>query len=258
MKNIDFLKKYQKLQHKIMFDELIELNGSRLGTSNLDKTAFWNFSLADRNINEKELLEIEEKMELFDRVPVVYLENSGEFLETVQLLKSKNYKKIYEDSWMFWNENEISDERFFQIKKVENSDDLKIYLKTLDDCFGNDDPQNPYGELGDYLKVAEKVWFEFHDSDRLEYFIAYKNDEAVAVAALSNFEGIGYISNVGSLKKVRGEGFGRLVTLYCVEISKKRGNNLHFLATEENTYPNEFYKQIGFKTKFTGIAYAKN
>ena len=152
----------------------------------------------------------------------------------------------------------FSEERFFQIKKVENDDDLKIYLKTFDDCFRNDDPQNPYGELGDYLKVAEKVWREYHDSDRLEYFIAHKEDKAVAVATLNNFEGLGYISNVGSLREVRGEGFGKLVTLYCVEMSKRKGNSLHFLATEENTYPNEFYKQIGFETRFTGIAYSKN
>ena len=151
----------------------------------------------------------------------------------------------------------ISSKRFFQVKKVKSEEDLKIYLETFNNCYKNDDPQNPYGELGDYLKVAEKVWYENHSLDRIEYFIAYKGAKPVAVATLTNFEDLGYISNVGSLKEVRGERFGKLVTLYCINVSKSRGNELHFLATEEHTYPNEFYKRIGFETRFTGIAYAK-
>jgi ribosomal protein S18 acetylase RimI-like enzyme len=256
MENIDLLKKYQQLQYGIMFDEIIDLNGSTLGISNLDKTAFWNFSLVYRNINDKELTEIEEKMKSFDRKPVVYVKNDEKFSETVKLLKNKQYKKSYEDSWMSWMGGEISTERFDQVKKVNDERQLKIYLETFNNCFRNNDPQNPYGELGDYLKVAEKVWHNNHNSDRLEYFIAYKDEKPVAVATLNNFEGLGYISNVGSLKEVRGEGFGKLVTLHCVEASKNKGNNFHFLATEENTYPNNFYKKIGFKTNFTGVAYS--
>lgn len=257
MENIEFLKKYQKLQQGIMFDKLIDLKHSIFGFSQLDKTAFWNFALVLRNINKNEFSEIEEKIISMNRNLVIYVEDSNEFLGTVELLKSEGYEKLYEDSWMFWKADEISDERFGQIKKVESEDDLRVYLETLDNCFQNDDPQGPYGELGDYLKVAEKVWYEHHDSNRIEYFIAYKGEKPVAVATLTNFENLGYISNVGSLKEVRGEGFGKLVTLYCVSVSKSRGNGSHFLATEEGTYPNEFYRRIGFETKFTGIAYSK-
>ncbi len=84
-----------------------------------------------------------------------------------------------------------------------------------------------------------------------------KEDSPVAVSTLNNYEGIGYISNVGSIKEVRGEGFGKLSTLYCVHKSQKNGNKVHCLATEEDTYPNEFYKRIGFQTKFTAVGYKK-
>lgn len=240
-----------------MFDRLIDLDGLILGISDLDKTEVWNFALVCRNINEAEIFEIERKIESLNRKPVIYVENSEDFLGTTELLKGKNYEKIYEDSFMFWKGGNISKKRFSQVKKVSNVDDLEIYLETFNNCFQNNDPQNPYGELGDYLKVAQKVWHDHYNSGRLEYFIAYKEDEPVAVSTLTNFEGLGYISNVGSLKEVRGEGFGKLATLYCVEMSKNRGNSSHFLATEENTYPNEFYKRIGFETRFTGIAYSK-
>ena len=118
-------------------------------------------------------------------------------------------------------------------------------------CYQKDDPQNAYGELGDYLGVAESVWYKHHKTGKVEYFIFYKDKIPVAVSTLTNFQNIGYISNVGSLKEVRGQGFGKLATLYCVEQSKKRGNITHCLATEEGTYANEFYSKIGFSTKFT-------
>jgi len=74
---------------------------------------------------------------------------------------------------------------------------------------------------------------------------------------LTNHDGIGYISNVGSLRKVRGEGFGKIASLYPVSQSIKNGNLEHCLATEEGTYPNEFYKRIGFETRFTAVCYVK-
>ncbi|MBU1071268.1 hypothetical protein KKG65_02540 [Patescibacteria group bacterium] len=81
--------------------------------------------------------------------------------------------------------------------------------------------------------------------------------EPVAVTTLTNFAGIGYISNVGSLKKVRGKGFGKTASLYSAQQSVNNGNQVHALATEEGDYPNEFYKRIGFETKFSTLGFVK-
>lgn len=124
-------------------------------------------------------------------------------------------------------------------------------------CFQKNDPQNPYGELGDYLKVAEKVWWRHHATNRIEYFMVYDGNEPVAVSTLTNYKSIGYISNVGSLKSVRGKGFGKLATIYCVNLSNKHENKYHCLATEEGTYPHEFYQRIGFEKKFSAVCFTK-
>lgn len=147
--------------------------------------------------------------------------------------------------------------RFADVKAVKAQTDLKVFLETFDQCYRKGDPQNPYGELGSYLKVAEKAWKKYKDTDRLLYFVAYKGKKPVAVASLTSHAGLGYISNVGSLKSVRGEGYGKLATLYCVYKSQQIGNKVHCLATEEGTYPNEFYKRIGFRTRFTGDLFVK-
>ncbi|MBP9700192.1 hypothetical protein KBD71_02825, partial [Candidatus Woesebacteria bacterium] len=70
-------------------------------------------------------------------------------------------------------------------------------------------------------------------------------------------QGHGYISNVGSLRSVRGEGFGKLVTLYAVDQSIKNRNSFHYLGTEEGHYPNVFYTRIGFETKFKAVGWSK-
>lgn len=260
MGNFNFLQKYQKLQHSIMFDVLINLGFATVGCSKTDPSPFWNLALTDQVFDKNQILKVEETLKKHNRDSTIYFENKNELNGLKDLLKNKGYKKSYEDSWQFWvNEKTIDMRHFDAVKKIINKEELKIFLETFDQCYQKNDPQNPYGELGsDYLKVAEKVWHSHSQGERIEYFMVYKNNKPVAVSTLTNYDGIGYISNVGSFREVRGEGFGKAATLFCVKESIKHGNKEHCLTTEEGKYPNEFYKRIGFSPKFTAIAYTKN
>lgn len=257
MTNFQFLQRYEQLQTGIMFDKIIDINFATISLCNKDDGSFWNRALINSEITKDQLLEIEKEMDKIERTPSFYFENRDDLKPLINFLNDNKYKIDYEDSWMFWTNKEIDRNGFKKIKKVTNEEELKIFLTTFNNCYQNDDPQNPYGELGDYLKVTEDVWYQNNDKDKLEYFIVYDNNEPVAVTTLTNFSGIGYISNVGSLRSVRGKGFGKLATLFCVEESKKHGNTEHCLATEEGDYPNEFYKRIGFETKFNAIGLIK-
>src|SRR3989338_3888915 len=257
MDNSQFLRDYQELQHTIMFDKLIDLGFSRVGYCEGDKSGFWNQALVNKLLTNGQLDLIEATLKKLDRPSAVYFENRDSLKPLVEFLIKNNYRHYFEDCWLFHPGVEINTDRFGQVKKVSTERELNIFLKTFDACFQKNDPQNPYGELGDYLKVAEKVWHRHQKTNRIEYFTVYSGDEPVGVSTLVNFKQIGYISNVGSLKKVRGQGFGKLATLYCVGLSKKRGNHDHCLATEDGTYPHEFYQRIGFVKKFSAACYLK-
>lgn len=257
MKNFDFLKKMQQLQDGIMYDGVIDLDFASIGFSKTDKSEFWNTAITDKLLSDTQISKIEAEFKSLGRTPTIYFENKPKFKLLIDKLVDLGYKKSFEDSWQFWKGGEIDRKHFGNVKKVSSEEELKIFLDTFDECYQKDDPQNPYGKLGDYLKVAEDTWRKNFNVRPFEYFIVYKGEEPVAVATLTSYEGIGYISNVGSLKSVRGQGYGKAATLYCVEQSINRGNTETCLATEEGAYPNEFYKRIGFETRFTAVANSK-
>lgn len=257
MSNFEFLQKYTHLQEGLMFDEVVNLGFALVGYSLIDKSGYWNNALTNQILDEDEISEIEKQLMLKDRKPAVYFENSPKLRPLAQVLSQRGYKKEWEDCWQFWGGGIINTNHFENIKKVETPEDLQVFLKTFNSCYQKDDPQNPYGELGDYLKVAEKVWHKHKGTNKLEYFVVYRGGEPVAVSTLTNFEGLGYIANVGSLKEVRGKGYGKTATLFCVDRSIKNGNTEHCLATEEGAYPNEFYKRIGFVSRFTAEGFTK-
>ena len=257
MDNFKFLQDYEQLQHAIMFDKFVDLGFAIVSYCRGDNSVFWNHALTNKVLSDNELEKVEKTIKSLNRKPAVYFENKEKLQWLVDFLKGKKYKFSFEDSWMFHSGKNIGSSRFNQVKKVTSEEQLRVFLNVFDACYQMGDPQNAYGELGDYLKVAKKVWRKHHKTNRLEYFLLYSDDKPVAVSTLTNYNGIGYISNVGSLRGVRGKGFGKVATNFCVEQSKKRGNKNHCLATEEGTYANEFYKRTGFVTKFTAVGYLK-
>jgi len=220
-------------------------------------SSFFNHAQTDSLFSKNELDEIEQTLKGLERKPAVYFENRQGLSGLANFLAQEGYKKTWEDSWMFHSGQNIDESVFSQVKKVEDEAGLEEFLKTFDACYQEGDSQNPYGKLGDYLDVAKDAWNRHNKSGKIEYFTIHDGKNLVAVSTLTNFAGIGYISNVGSLRRVRGKGFGKIASMYCVKQSIDNGNSEHALATEEGHYPNEFYKRIGFKTRFTALGYVK-
>ena len=258
MKNDQFLQNYQFLQYGIMFDKLINLDFASIVWCKKYDSSFFNYAQVNTVISEEQLKYIEKEMLILDRESSIYFESTDELLPLGELLKNNGYKKSWEDSWMF-HSGQISELMSFDfVSKVLTESQLDTFIDVFDRCYQDNDPKNPYGTLGEYLEVARESWRTNASSGKIEYFIVYKDTTPVAVSTLTNFAGIGYISNVGSLQEVRGEGFGKIASLFCVKHSRENGNKVHALATEDGQYSNSFYKKIGFETKFTALGFSKD
>ena len=234
-----------------MLQKTIDLGYAYLNFSEYDSSVFWNLALTNQLLNSQQVDYIEKEFTKVERIPAIYFENSNENKRLGEMLVQNGYKKSFEDSWMFYQSSKVDRKNFELVKSVENEGDLEIFLKTLDRCYQKDDPQNVYGELGEYINTMKKAWNKSSKGGGIACFIVYENNKPVAVSTLNNYK------DVGSLRDVRGKGFGKLATLYAVSESLNKQHKITCLGTEEGTFPNEFYKRVGFQTKFTACAFSK-
>lgn len=257
MDNPSFIKKHLDLQAGLYWEKPIKLKFSTIVYSKVNEEVFSNFAFTNKILSKTEIQKIDERFANFNRNPSIYFENRKNLSLLEKTLVMQGYKKDFEDSWMFYGRKKVDKKYFGNIKEISSAKDLEIFLKVFESCYQRGDPQNPYGELGKYLEETRTVWLKFASTGRVRYFMAYQASDPVAVSSLTNFDGLGYISGVGSIREVRGEGFGKAATLFSVQESIDQGNKSHYLITEEGHYPNEFYKRIGFKTKFRALSCIK-
>ncbi|KKT65713.1 MAG: hypothetical protein UW61_C0040G0007 [Candidatus Curtissbacteria bacterium GW2011_GWC1_44_33] len=224
LSNYDFLAAYQNLQTGIEFDELIKRSSATVSHTAKNAAPYCNFALINKMLSDEEFSELEHLFSSLERTPVIYFENKPTLVKHLDRFKKRGYEKAFEDSWMFYERDVIDKSRFPQVKKVDDHKSLEVFLKTWDASLQSGDPQNPYGSVKGYLDNYRQAWLKFGASNRVQYFIVYDGEQPVATALLHSFEGVGYISNVGSLQTVRGRGFGKLATLYAVKRSQQIGN----------------------------------
>ncbi len=234
-----------------MFDSVADLGFALLPYCASDSSTFWNYAVTNEVISPAQLTSIEQHMRQNQRQAALYFENTDELSSLAVILKQHRYLQKSEDTWMVYPGAVIDDSSLGVVKKVETPEDLEVYLHTFNESYQKNDPTNPYGELGEYLDATRQAWMTHHQTDRIEYYIVYKDLLPVAVSALSSLDGLGYISNVGSLLSVRGQGFGKIATYYAISQSQKKKNSTHLLLTEDGTNPHRFYTALGFETKCT-------
>lgn len=257
MTNFYYIKKFQQLELEVAYNSLKEFSFGTLAYTQRNESIYENYILVNRLLNKGNLIEIEKEFLFFNRKSAIYFEEHSELLENKIFLQSQGYTKSWKDSWLFYKKLISNIDDFSLVRKVNTSEDMDIFLTVFDNSYQENDPKNPYGSVKMYLDSNKAKFLEHGKSSRLQYFIAYDKKEPVAVSILTSHEGLGYVSGVGSLQKVRGKGFGKLVTLYAVFISQQIGNKKHFLLTEEGTYPYEFYKRLGFISEFLAIGMFK-
>lgn len=137
---------------------------------------------------------------------------------------------------------------FSRLKKVESLPELEIFMKIFDACYRLEDEKAGRGSgFNQCLQSTRADWECFHQHDRVEFFILFHHHLAVGIVSLTNFDGLGYISNIGILPAHRGLGLGKLITLLGVRMSIKHGNKSHFLIAEQGAQPQKIYAKIGFE-----------
>lgn len=251
------LQTYQEMNLGVDYDEIIKVGSASLCLSHHDKGILGNYALVNAQIPQEELKKIEAVFSKHDRMSTIYFEERVGLLNLIDSLKEQGYKQTITDSWLFYEDEVKNQAKFDQIKIVKTDADFEAWLQTLDKCFVNDDPQNPYGPITHYVESSRKRWPDKKNNPDLEYYVVYEDGKPVATSMLNNRNGLGYIAAVGSLPSARGKGYGKLASLFAVYRSQQRKNFFTCLSTEEGHFPYKFYTRIGFNDRLRAVSFTK-
>jgi ribosomal protein S18 acetylase RimI-like enzyme len=79
-------------------------------------------------------------------------------------------------------------------------------------------------------------------------FAAEADGRHVAYAELYSEKGVGQVEDVVTLPGYRGRGLARALVLRAVEVSRSDGNELTFLVSDADDWPQRLYERLGFET----------
>jgi GNAT superfamily N-acetyltransferase len=255
-----FLKDIFYLLHHTAFDRVETSPYGLLGFCEKEPSEYWNHFLVEKPLSDSEIKEVEALLITLKRQPAFYFQNTPQTEQFAAYLEHLSYKKAFEDVWMFYEDPITFSESLFEknIRVVKNEKDLDVFCSVMDQSYRENDPQNPYGELHQYLDVTRDAWLKKRASGLLIYYVVYNNDqEPCGVGSVGFYKNIGYISNVGTLQAVRGQGFGKLAIFFALFLTQKQGCTYHCLATEVGGFPNQLYERLGFKTRFRASVFFK-
>lgn len=82
---------------------------------------------------------------------------------------------------------------------------------------------------------------------RFVHYLVRQGDEPVAVARRATFDGLSYLSSIGTLRRARGQGFGRLVTASALLDAVDAGSEwVHLGVFAGNLSAIALYERLGF------------
>ena len=83
---------------------------------------------------------------------------------------------------------------------------------------------------------------------RFMHYLIRRDGAPVAVARRATFDGISYLSSIGTLQTVRGGGLGRLVTASAMVDGLEEGSEwIHLGVFAENVPARQLYESLGFR-----------
>ena len=82
---------------------------------------------------------------------------------------------------------------------------------------------------------------------RFMHYLVRRDGDAVAVARSATFDGLSYLSSIGTVERARGHGFGRLVTASALKDALDDGSEwVHLGVFADNPTAIALYERLGF------------
>jgi ribosomal protein S18 acetylase RimI-like enzyme len=129
-------------------------------------------------------------------------------------------------------------ERHSALRGASATHPAEAIVRVLVEAFGVDRARRP-GVTAETLSSLE--------DPRFTHYLVWSAGEPVAVARRATFDGISYLSSIGTVAPVRGQGLGRFVTASAMVDAAQAGSAwIHLGVFADNAPARSLYADLGF------------
>lgn len=249
-------KKHYEFQNGCYFSDSKKIEGAVLLWNDRIKDSFWNYATRI-NVEEKQLQELIKKIIDFfkekNRQPAIYVTPFTMPRNAADILKRFGFASKYKDSWMFYEKPEpkIMLPDNFSINEVKTKEEMKTFVDIFHQAYGGASPEEPYGALPkEYGECLLDSFVKPQKGKAIIHYLGFFDSKPVSIATLIYSGKLGCIYNVGTIPSYRGRGFGVAISLNAVADSIRNNAKIVFLQTEQGSFNENYYTNLGFSTKF--------
>ena len=242
----------------MFFDKIEETEDYILCTSNIMDDSFWNLAYLKNKVNEKIIIELENKLNKLNRQPCLYIGRDDiNFNYNKELIINNSYQIQDTDVFMILDNYQNVDINI-KVKVVETEKEYYDFMHVLSSAY-NDSVEN-----ADENVYADAVTKCYYDAVKMSigngktyHIIGYDNDIPVSVATLNIDNSIGGINNVGTAQGYWNKGYSKQVLTYLINLFKEKGGIDLILCTEYHSKNQSYYEKLGFKEIYVMEQYIK-
>lgn len=253
IKELDYFDIHSNLG--LCFDGIDEFSNYSIAYSNNVKDYFYNFitniKAKTKNEFDKIILDAIPKMNNKNReIIIAVLPYFGEIYNNKEVFFDNTYKLVSKEVWQIYDDlvniKNINTNCNLNIK-LEKTENMKLYAKEMLEAYQTGDNKDPYGSLdSEYKKIYENYKEEKSEYKNEFYFIKMDN-KIIGVTSCVYDNKIFGIYGLAIKKEYRKKGFGKETIKKQLEMCKNKNLKLAFLQTEEEYYPADMYRKLGFK-----------
>ena len=249
---------HYKFQQGCYFSGSKKIQGTLLLWSEKIKDFYWNYA-TEININEKFSEELIKKIIAFyktkNRQPSIYFTPFAKPKSLSKILAKFGFKPAFKDAWMFFDKTEpkIAVPQNLKIKPVETAEEMQSFINVFDQAYGGATSEEPYGTLPkEYGECLFNSFTRKQTDKKIVHYLGFFDEKPIGIATLVFSGNYGCIYNIGTIPDYREKGIGAALTLNAVADSIKNNAKTIFLQTEQGSFNERNFAELGFSTKFIG------
>ena len=109
--------------------------------------------------------------------------------------------------------------------------------------------ESPYGQDEDVVRQLVEAQHRRRNAVDVRYFAARVDSEIASYCELFSDGAIAQVESVMTLERFRGRGLAKAVVSHAVTEAWSGGHSLVFLVAEDDDWPKELYRRLGFEAR---------